>query len=252
MEKLKNKTALVTGGNSGIGLATAKEFIAQGAKVIITGRNKTAIEKIAKEIGAIGIVVDQKDIGAIDKIAEEVKSNFSNLDILFLNAGIAEFMPVEHVSEDHYDRIMDVNLKGTFFTMQKLLPLMKENGSIVLNASANATLGMPNTIIYSASKAAILAFIRVLAVELSGRRIRVNAITPGPILTPAMDKLGMNKEQLEGFSQMVSESVLLGRFGESEEIAKTVCFLASDESSYINGAEIKVDGGVTINKVVKN
>jgi NAD(P)-dependent dehydrogenase (short-subunit alcohol dehydrogenase family) len=250
MKRLENKTALVTGANSGIGYATAKELIEQGASVIITGRNKSAVEKAANEIGAIGIVADQSSLKAIDTLVKEVESKFGKLDILFLNAGIAEFFPAALVSEEHYDNVMNINLKGTFFTVQKLLSLINDGGSIIFNSSANATLGMPNTIIYSATKAAILSFTKVLAVELSSRKIRVNAISPGPIPTPAFDKLGMSKEQMEGFTQVISQSVLLGRFGTSEEIAKTVLFLSSDDSGYINGAEIKIDGGITINTVV--
>jgi len=247
MSTLKNKVAVVTGGNSGIGYAAAKELIAQGATVIITGRNKETTEKAAKELGATGIVSDQGKLSDITELAEVVKNKFGKVDALFLNAGVASFMPVEVATEEHYDTIMNTNVKGVFFTIQKFIPLLNESASIVLNTSVNATLGAPASGVYSASKGALLSFARVLAAELAPRKIRVNSVSPGPVATPLYDKLGLAKEAVDGFSNVLSQKVLLNRFGQADEIAKTVRFLLSDEASFINGAELVVDGGLTVN-----
>lgn len=250
MKNLVNKVALVTGGNSGIGYAAAEELVAQGAKVIVTGRNKEALIKAESELNVTGIVADQADLKSIDNLVSEVKSKFGKIDIIFLNAGTASFAPVESASEEHYDSIMNVNVKGVYFTVQKLLPILNDGGSIIFNTSINANIGMPNSSVYAASKGAILSFNRVLATELASRNIRVNAISPGPVETPLYGKLGLSKEEVEGFGAVLGDKILLKRFGKASEIAKTVGFLASDDSSFITGTEIVVDGGLTVNSVV--
>lgn len=250
MKKLNNKVALITGGNSGIGYAAAAELVAQGAKVIITGRNKEALTKAENELNVTGIVADQADLKSIDDLVNEVKSKFGKLDIIFLNAGTASFAPVESASEEHYDSIMNVNVKGVYFTIQKLLPLLNEGASIILNTSINASIGMPNSSVYAASKGAVLSFNRVFATELAPRKIRVNAISPGPVETPLYGKLGLSKEEIAGFGAVLEDKILLKRFAQPSEIAKTVLFLASDDASFITGTEIVVDGGLTVNTVV--
>lgn len=250
MNSLINKVAVITGGNSGIGYAAASELIAQGAKVIITGRNKNAVEKAAAELGAVGIVSDQSKTDQIDQLAATVKEQFGKIDILFLNAGIATFSPVETATEEHYDSIMNLNVKGVYFTVQKFIPLLNDGGSIIFNGSVNAVLGVADSSVYAASKAAVLSFNKVLARELAPRKIRVNAISPGPVATPLYDKLGLEQEQVDGFGAALSSKILLNRFAKSEEIATVVRFLASDDSSFITGTEITVDGGLTVNAVM--
>jgi NAD(P)-dependent dehydrogenase (short-subunit alcohol dehydrogenase family) len=250
MKNLENKVAIVTGGNSGIGFAAAAELSAQGAKVIVTGRNKESLEQAETELGVTGIQADQTDLKSIDSLVEQVSSQFGKVDIVFLNAGIAAFAPVDSASEEHYDSIMNVNVKGVYFTVQKLLPILNDGGSIIFNTSVNAHLAMPNSSVYAASKAALLSINRVLAVELAARKIRVNAVSPGPVETPIYGKLGLAKEEVEGFGAALGEKILLKRFGQASEIAKTVGFLASENASFITGTEIIVDGGLTVNPVV--
>jgi NAD(P)-dependent dehydrogenase (short-subunit alcohol dehydrogenase family) len=250
MKKLTNKVALVTGGNSGIGYAAAAELAAQGAQVIVTGRNKEALLTAENELNVTGIIADQADLQSIDNLVSEVKSKFGALDIIFLNAGIASFAPLESASEAHYDSIMNVNVKGVYFTIQKLLPILNDGGSIILNTSINASVGMPNSSVYAASKGALLSLNRVFATELASRKIRVNAVSPGPVETPLYGKLGLSKEEVEGFGSVLGDKILLKRFGQPSEIAKTVGFLASDDASFITGTEIVVDGGLTVNSVV--
>jgi len=247
MSTLKNKVAVVTGGNSGIGYAAAKELAEQGAIVIITGRNKATTEKAAQELGVTGIVSDQGNLQDITLLAETVKNTFGKVDALFLNAGVASFAPVESATEEHFDSIFDTNVKGVFFTIQKFIPLLNEGASIVLNTSVNAVLGAPASGVYSASKGALLSLNRVLAAELAPKKIRVNAVSPGPVATPLYGKLGISKEAVEGFSSVLTQKILLNRFGQADEIAKTVRFLLSDEASFINGTELTVDGGLTVN-----
>jgi NAD(P)-dependent dehydrogenase (short-subunit alcohol dehydrogenase family) len=251
MNTLDKKTAIVTGGNSGIGYATAKLFKAKGAIVIITGRNTAAVNQAALELGVAGYISDQGNLQAIDDLAEAVRLNFGKIDIIFLNAGIANFAPFEQSSEAHFDDIININLKGVFFTLQKLLPLLSDGGSVIFNTSINASVGMPNAGVYSASKAAIIGLSRVLATELSVRKIRVNCISPGPVETPVYQKLGLNKEQIAGFSKLLSEKILLKRFGQAEEIAQLAAFLGSDDSSFITGTEMVIDGGLIVNPVVQ-
>jgi NAD(P)-dependent dehydrogenase (short-subunit alcohol dehydrogenase family) len=250
MKNLESKVAIITGGNSGIGLATAAELSAQGAKVIVTGRNKESLETTEKELNVTGIQADQTDLKSIDNLVEQVSAKFGKVDIVFLNAGVAAFAPVDSASEEHYDSIMNSNVKGVYFTVQKLLPILNDGASIIFNTSINAHVGMPNSSVYAASKAAVLSLNRVFATELAPRKIRVNAVSPGPVETPLYGKLGLAKEEVEGFGAVLGEKILLKRFGQADEIAKTVSFLASDNASFITGTEIIVDGGLTVNPVV--
>ncbi|GAA3775868.1 SDR family oxidoreductase [Flavobacterium ginsengiterrae] len=250
MKNLENKVAIVTGGNSGIGFAAAADLVSKGAKVIVTGRNQEALANAEKELNVTGIVADQSDLKSIDNLAEEVKTKFGKIDIIFLNAGIAAFAPVDSASEDHYDSIMNVNVKGVYFTVQKLLPILNDGGSIIFNTSVNAHVGMPNSSVYAASKAAVLSLNKVFAVELASRKIRVNAVSPGPVETPLYGKVGLEKEDVEGLGAALSEKILLKRFGQASEVAKTVSFLASDDASFINGTEIVIDGGLIVNTVL--
>lgn len=250
MINLTNKVAVVTGGNSGIGYASAKELIAQGAKVIITGRNKESVEKAANELGATGIVSDQNKLEDIDTLVEKVKVQFGKVDVLFLNAGVANFSSVEEATEAHFDGIIDSNVKGVYFTVQKFIPILNDGASVIFNTSVNAVLGAPGSGVYSASKAAIISFNRVLAVELAPRKIRVNAVSPGPVATPLYGKLGLSEEEVNGFGTVLGQRILLKRFAQPEEIANVVRFLASDDASFITGSEITVDGGLTVNALM--
>lgn len=248
MKKLAGKTAIITGGNSGIGLATAHEFIAQGAKVIITGRNQQALDTAVAQLGpeAQGIVSDAADMAQISKLGEQVKAITPNIDIIFINAGIGKFAPIDGMSESTFDDIMNVNFKGAYFNLQQLLPLVNDGGSIILNTSINAHIGMPGASVYAASKAALLSLAKNLSTELLPRRIRVNAVSPGPVVTPlhSTEKLGLTDEQLKGMGEQLTKTIPIGRFGTAEEIAKTVAFFASDDSTFILGAELFADGGM--------
>ncbi|RZJ56089.1 MAG: SDR family oxidoreductase [Flavobacterium sp.] len=250
MKNLENKVALVTGGNSGIGYAAAAVLAERGAKVIVTGRNKEALDRAEKELNVTGIVADQSDLKSIDNLVVEVAAKFGKIDTIFLNAGIAAFAPLESASEDHFDSIMNVNVKGVYFTLQKLLPILNDGGSVIFNTSVNASIGMPNSSVYAASKGAILSLNRVFATELAPRKIRINAISPGPVETPLYGKLGLEQAEVEGLGALLGDKILLKRFGKAEEIGKTVAFLASDDSAFITGTEIVVDGGLIVNSVV--
>ena len=246
MEKLKDAIGLVTGGSSGIGLATARAFIEEGATVFITGRRQGALDVAVAELGeaAIGIRSDISLLEDIDRVCQLINDRYGRLDILFANAGVGEFVPLQSATEEHFDRTFAVNVKGTFFTVQKALPLMPDGSSIILNASIAASKGFPSFSVYAASKAAIRAYARGWIVELRDRSIRVNVVSPGTIPTPAYDTLGLSAEEMEAFISSQSEANPLGRVGTPEEIAKAVLFLASDDSSYVNGVELFVDGGI--------
>ncbi|MCX8523867.1 SDR family oxidoreductase [Chryseobacterium formosus] len=233
-----------------MGFAAASELSAKGAKVIVTGRNKESLKQAEAELNVIGIQADQSDLKSIDSLVEQVSSQFGKVDVVFLNAGIAAFAPLDSASEEHYDSIMDINVKGTYFTIQKLLPILNDGASIIFNTSVNAHLAMPNSSVYAASKAALLSLNKVFATELAPRKIRVNAVSPGPVETPIYSKLGLEKEEVEGLGAALGEKILLKRFAQANEIAKTVGFLASDDSSFTTGTEIVVDGGLTVNSVM--
>jgi NAD(P)-dependent dehydrogenase (short-subunit alcohol dehydrogenase family) len=243
---MNNKVAVVTGGSSGIGLATAKRFIEEGARVVVTGRNQGSLDRAVAELGdgAIGIKGDVVNLPDLDHLYEEVHSRLGCIDVLFANAGIAPFAPLERVTEAHFDTLFDVNVKGLFFSVQKALPLLSANASIILNASVVAQSGISNTSIYSATKAAVRSLGRTLAAELSPRGIRVNVVSPGLIETPFWQKVGMSQEEVDAFGAQVVQQTPLGRAGKPEEIAATVAFLASDDSSYFTGADLVADGGM--------
>jgi NAD(P)-dependent dehydrogenase (short-subunit alcohol dehydrogenase family) len=248
MKKLTGKTAVITGGNSGIGLATAHEFLAQGAKVIITGRNEKSINEAIEQLGddAFGIIADSGDIEQIKQLNEKVKAITDNIDIIFINAGIAQFNSYDQMTEKMFDDIMDINFKGAYFTLQQLLPLVNDGGSVILNTSINAHIGMAGASVYAASKAALLSLAKNLSAELLSRRIRVNAVSPGPVGTPLYqaEKLGVTDEQLTQMGEGIAKQIPIGRFGTAEELAKIVTFFASDDSTYLLGAELIADGGM--------
>lgn len=249
MNKLTGKVALITGGNSGIGLATAKDFLAQDAKlVIITGRNQAALDRAVEELGpnAKGIFCDTTQMAQIQQLAEQIKALTPVLDVLFINAGISAFAPLEYITEAHYDAVFDTNVKGVVFTAQQLTPLLRESASVILCSSAGVQKGLPGASIYVASKAALDGFVKIWAVELVNRKIRVNSISPGFTTTPLFDKVGLTDEQKAGAVELYAAKVLMNRFAFSDEIAKSVTFLASDDSSYMTGADLLVDGGYTI------
>jgi NAD(P)-dependent dehydrogenase (short-subunit alcohol dehydrogenase family) len=250
MEKLQNKTAVITGGNSGIGFATAKELIAQGAKVLITGRKQNLVDDAAKELGATGIVSDQSNLKDIDALVEKTKSKFGHVDILFINAGVAAFAPLGSIEEEQFDSTMGINFKGALFTLQKFLPLLKEGSSVTFLSSVNAYTGMPNTAVYGATKAALNSLMRTAAFELSSKGIRVNAVCPGPVSTPIFGKVGLPEEALQQFAGAIQQRVPLKRFGTPEDIAKLVAFISSDDASYITGSEYVIDGGLNLNSVI--
>lgn len=247
MGKLEGKVAVITGGNSGIGLATAKEFKEQGARVVITGRDQQTLDHAKQVIGGdvLAIRSDTSSLTEIDKLFAAVKEKVGKIDVLFVNAGIGKFVPVEAVTEEFFDSIMDINFKGAYFTIQKALPLLNDNASIVLNASISAYIGMPNSSVYAASKAALITLARTLSAELVGRGIRVNVVSPGPVSTPILGRMGMPPEVLAETEKSIQVQVPMKRFGRPEEIAKTVLFLASDDSSFLLGTEIVADGGMS-------
>jgi len=250
MRKLEGKTAVVTGGNSGIGYAAAKAFKAQGAQVLITGRNAEAVDKAAKELGVEGIVADQSSLADIDQLVKQAKASLSRVDVLFINAGVASMAPFEHITEEQFDYNMDINFKGAFFTLQKFLPVLNDGASVINLSSINAYTGMPNTAVYAASKAALNSLTRTAAYELSGRKIRVNSVNPGPVNTPIFGKIGFPEEALAEFAGVMQNRIPLKRFGEPEDIANLVTFLASDDASFITGSEYNIDGGTNINLIL--
>lgn len=249
MNRLANKLAVITGGNSGIGFATAQTFIAEGAKVIITGRNQEALNEAVKALGdnAVAILADTANLTHTENLVSEISRKFGKVDVLFINAGIAKFAPIEASDEAFFDETININLKGAFFTTQKFLPILKDGGSIIFNTTIAYHVGMPNAAVYAASKAGLLAFAKVLATEVSARQIRVNSVSPGPIATPIYGKLGFPQEALDAMGANLSSKTLLRRFGSSEEIAKVALFLASEDSAYITGAELVADGGLLLN-----
>jgi NAD(P)-dependent dehydrogenase (short-subunit alcohol dehydrogenase family) len=245
--RLANKTALITGGNSGIGLATAKLFVAEGARVAITGRNKATLEAVAKELGpnALAIVADATDIAATEAAIQRTVEKFGKLDIVFANAGIPGNTPIGGTTLAAFEAVIRTNLTAVFFTVQAAAPHLNDGASIILNGSVISVLGNPGYSAYAASKAGVRAMARVMASELSPRGIRVNVVAPGAARTPIWNGAAPTPEAYAALDKRISRAIPLGRLGEAEEIAKTVLFLASDDASNIQGAEIFVDGGTT-------
>jgi NAD(P)-dependent dehydrogenase (short-subunit alcohol dehydrogenase family) len=248
MNRLDGKTVLITGGTSGIGLATAKLFRDEGARVAITGRNAEGLERAQTELGGEALVIrsDAGNIQDISSLMEQVQTRFGKLDVLFINAGVATAAPLEHVSEAQFDDIMDVNFKGVFFTIQKALPLFAERASVIVTTSITNQLGSPNFSVYGASKAALRSLVKSLGLELIGRGVRINAISPGPIATPIFDRFGLPGEMVHAIKGEIERKSPSKRFGTTDEVAKTALFLASDDSTYVVGEEIVVDGGMSL------
>ena len=245
MGKLDGKIALVTGGNSGIGLATAKRFVNEGAYVFITGRREKELAAAVKEIGrnVTGAQGDVSSLADLDRLFAQIKQEKGGLDIVFANAGIARFAPIGTITEELFDSIFSTNVKGLLFTVQKALPLLRDGASVILNASIVGSKGLPANSVYSATKAAIRSFARTWTTDLKARQIRVNVVSPGAIDTPGLSDLMASSDTGAERLKMISSAVPMGRLGTADEIAKAVVFLASDDSSYVTGAELFVDGG---------
>jgi len=245
--RFKDKVVLVTGGNSGIGFATAKRLVSEGATVIITGRDKTRVEQSVRELGPknLGIVADVTNFKDIDRVYKEIKEKFGKLDGLFANAGIATFAPITSVTEEAYDSLMNTNVKGVYFTLQKAIPLLSKGASVVINSSVVNTVGNPSASVYSATKAAVRSMARTFSTELIGSGIRVNVVSPGPIETPIWEMPGSDPAIIAARVETIKQTNPSKRFGKPEEIAAAVAFFLSDDSSYVVGAELYVDGGMT-------
>jgi NAD(P)-dependent dehydrogenase (short-subunit alcohol dehydrogenase family) len=246
MSDFTNKVAVITGGNSGIGLAAARELSRRGAKVVISGRDQKTLAQAAASIGGDSLAVraDVSRLADLDQLFSRTRERFGRIDVLFVNAGVAKFVPVEEVTEAFYEETFDINFKGAFFTVQKALPLFKEGGAIVLNTSVADQKGFPNSSVYSASKAALRSLTRTLAAELVSRNIRVNAVAPGPISTPIFGRLGISAQAMKEMQEGFTAQVPMKRLGEPEEVARGVAFLASDGASFITGVELNIDGGI--------
>lgn len=245
-QKLSGKVALITGGTSGIGLATAQQFIAEGAHVFITGRRAAELDAAVKKLGssATGVQGDVSKLSDLDRLFATIKEQKGRLDVLFANAGGGAFVPLEEVTEEHFDKYFGINVKGTLFTVQKALPLMTAGGAIVINGSVASTKALPAFGVYAATKAALRSFARTWTLDLKGRNIRVNVVSPGTVITPGYkNELGLTDEQIEAFKAQAAATTPLGRTGTPDEIARAVVFLASDDASFINGIELFVDGG---------
>jgi|SRR5579862_221693 len=246
MGKLSGKVAVVTGGNSGIGLETARRFVAEGADVIITGRRQAALDEAVKSIGkcVTGVQGDVANLADLDRLYAHIAQRWGRIDVLFANAGLVEFVPFGQVSEASFDLQFDVNVKGLFFTVQKALPLLVDGATIILNASIAGVKGVQASSAYSATKAAVRSFARTWTNELKDRHIRINTLSPGPIDTPIFAAAGLSEDQKTEFASHVVGQVPLGRFGQADEIAKAAVFLASDDSSFVTGVDLQVDGGL--------
>ena len=242
MKNLKDKVAVITGGNSGIGYAAAKKLKENGAHVIITGRRKEAVEKAAAELNVTGLIADQSRLTDIEHLVDQVKEQCGKVDILLVNAGITKFSTIEQTEESQFDEMMNVNFKGAYFTLSRFIPLLNEGGSVIMLSSTSATISPQSASVYAASKAAINAVAKIAALELASRKIRVNAVSPGPIATGIMNKIGLN----ETLENQLLQSVPAGRMGKAEEVASMIHYLASDEASFLTGANFLVDGGQSI------
>jgi NAD(P)-dependent dehydrogenase (short-subunit alcohol dehydrogenase family) len=245
MGRLEGKVAVVTGANSGIGLATAKRFAREGARLFVTGRRQPELDDAVREVGGktTGVRGDVSNLADLDRLYDVVRQDAGVIDVLFANAGGGEFLPLREITEEHYDRIFATNVKGTLFTVQKALPLLRDGSSVILTGSTSAVTGIPAFSVYSASKAAIRAFARGWILDLAPRRIRVNVLVPGATSTPGWHGLAASEEQDREMQRLTAAATPLGRLGDPDEIASAAVFLASDESSFVNGSELFVDGG---------
>lgn len=242
MTNLKNKVAVITGGNSGIGYATAKMLSEKGAKVIITGRRKDAVEKAAAEMNVNALLADQSKVSDIDNLVSQIAKQYGKLDILLINAGITKIAPIEQTTEEMFDEVMNVNFKGAYFTLSKFIPLLNENASVILLSSSSATISPQQGSVYAASKAALNAVVKIAALELAPKKIRVNAVSPGPVATAIMEKIGLN-DDLEKY---LLSTIPLSRMGKPEEVADMITYLSGDNSAFITGSIFSVDGGQAI------
>lgn len=245
MGKLSGKVAVITGGNSGIGRATAEALVAAGAKVVIFGRNQATLDQTLGGLrpDALAVQGDVANLDDLERLFAVTRDRFGRVDVLFVNAGVAEFAPLDQADEAHFDRLVGINFKGAYFTVQKALPVLADNASIIVNTSVTNVIGLPATSLYSATKAALRSLVRTLAAELAPRGIRVNAVSPGLTETPILGRAGLAEEQIHGFGASIKERTPLGRLGRPDEIAGAVLFLASADASFVAGAEIAVDGG---------
>jgi NAD(P)-dependent dehydrogenase (short-subunit alcohol dehydrogenase family) len=245
-KKLEGKVAVITGGNSGMGLATAQRFVAEGAHVVITGRRQKELDEAVNLIGknVTAVQGDVANLADLDRLYDVVKQKHGRVDIVFANAGAGELVPLGQITETHFDKLFDTNVKGLVFTVQKALPLMPDGGAIILNASIAGIRGMGAFSVYSATKAAVRSFARTWTSDLKARKIRVNTLSPGPIDTPILDGLGGTKAEVDQVKAGLAAQVPLGRMGTPDEIAKVALFLASDDSSFVTGIELFVDGGM--------
>jgi NAD(P)-dependent dehydrogenase (short-subunit alcohol dehydrogenase family) len=244
-ERFKDKVAVVTGGNSGIGLATAKAFVREGAKVAITGRSDATLQAAQKELGPDVLVIkaDMSKVPEIKTAMDRIRQRFGRIDALFVNAGIGKFVPFEEVTEQFFDETMATNLRGLYFTIQKALPLLSRGAAVVLNASINAHIALPGSSVYGASKAGVVNLAKTLSVDLLARGVRVNVVSPGPVATPILDRMGLPEEQTRQLKEQIADKVPLKRFGSPDEIASAVLYLSSSESAFVVGTELVLDGG---------
>jgi NAD(P)-dependent dehydrogenase (short-subunit alcohol dehydrogenase family) len=246
MENLKNKIAVITGGNSGIGYATAKELKVQGATVIITGRRSEAVDRATTELGVTGIVADQSLITDTENLVSQVKEKFGKIDILFINAGIVGTAPIEQATEVLFDNIIDINFKGAYFTLSKFIPELNDGASVVFLSSNTASMNGASSSIYSSGKAALNAVMRIAALELAPRGIRVNAVSPGPTETEILNKMGLDEAALKGLHDWMIERIPLKKMGTSDDVAKMVAYFCGDQAKFITGAEVVMDGGMSL------
>ncbi len=247
MDRFKDKVVVVSGGNSGIGLETVKGFLREGAKVVFSGRRQEALDEVSYSLDGNfkAVLADQGKPDDNQRLIEEAVSTYGQIDVLFVNAGVAYFLPADQIDEDHFDSQFDINIKGPAFLVKNAIPHIKDGGAIIFNSSIVHLKGFEGAAIYSATKGALRAYSKVLTTELAPRKIRVNVVAPGPIATPIYDKIGMPKEAVDEMGQGFAASNPLKRFGNPNEIAEAVLFLASDEASYVNGIELAIDGGVS-------
>ena len=247
MNKFEGKVVVITGGNSGIGYATTREFIKEGAHVIITGKRRDALDKAARETGATAILADQASLQDIERLVQELKTLYGKVDVLFINAGVAFFAPIEHITEDQFDAMTDINFKGSFFTLQKFIPLLNDGASVVFLTSNNTAMTMPGSSVYAAGKSAIGHIARIAAKELAPRKIRVNTVNPGPTQTEMINKFGFDEATLKSMTESILAQVPLAKLGKADDVAKMVTYLADNNtSSFITGAEFFIDGGLAV------